>query len=130
MMQAGERVTWSPVEPGGYPEWRARLARANDPAFIPITHIDAMLAEGQAQFWATNDAAMVTELASWPGGAVTIRAIAAAGRKQDIIGKLGEAVLAWGKAQGATHAMVPGREGWRRERPDFRHYQTILTKEL
>lgn len=113
-----------------YEKWRGRLARANDPALIPITHIDELLSEGLAQFWATDDAAMVSQLREWPGGAVTVEVIAAAGRKSDIIGHLGDSVQAWGAANGASHALVAGRDGWRRERPDFRHYQTLLIKEF
>ena len=113
-----------------YDKWRHRLARANDPALIPITHVDELLAEGLAQFWATDDAAIVTQLRTWPGGAVTVEVVAAAGKKADIIGPLHESAAAWAMTQGATHVMVAGRDGWRRELPDFRHYQTLLLKEL
>lgn len=113
-----------------YEKWRHRLARANDARFIPITHIDELLISGEAQFWATDDAAMVTELKEWPGGAVTIEPIAAAGKKGDILGPLQAAAQAWGKAQGATIVRVVGRDGWRRELTEFRHYQTILMKDI
>lgn len=113
-----------------YQKWRHRLARANDPALIPITHIDELLSDGLAQFWATDDAAMVTQMKEWPGGAVTVEVVAAAGKKGDITGVLGEAAVAWGAQNGASHVLVAGRDGWRRERPDFRHYQTLLIKEL
>ena len=32
-----------------YDKWRHRLARANNPGLIPITHIDELLASEQAQ---------------------------------------------------------------------------------
>jgi hypothetical protein len=113
-----------------YVKWRHRLARANDPALIPITHIDELLSDGLAQFWATDDAAIVTELKAWPGGAVTVEVIAAAGKKGDITGPLHKAAQEWAKGEGATHVLVAGRDGWRRELPEFRHYQTLLLKEL
>lgn len=113
-----------------YDKWRRRLARANDPALIPITHIDALLADGAAQFWATDDAAIVTQMQTWPGGAVTGEVIAAAGKKCDILGPLQDAATAWMAANGATHILVAGRDGWRRELPGFRHHQTLLLKEL
>ena len=113
-----------------YEKWRHRLARANNPALIPIDHIDAMLSAGLAQFWATDDAAMVTQLNAWPGGAVTIEVVAAAGKKGDILGPLYDAAREWGAVNGATHILVAGREGWRRELPEFHHYQTLLLKEL
>lgn len=83
-----------------------------------------------AQFWASDDAAIVTELKAWPGGAVTIEVIAAAGKKADILGPLHTAAREWGEANGATHILVAGRDGWRRELPEFHHYQTLLLKEL
>ena len=113
-----------------YQKWRHRLARANDPALVPITYIDELLTEGLAQYWASDDAAMVSRLVTWPGGAVTVEVLAAAGKKADITGHLGAAVMEWGKSNGATHALVAGRDGWKRERPDFRHYQTLIIKEL
>lgn len=113
-----------------YEKWRHRLARANDPRLIPITHIDELLIQGAAQFWATDDAAMVTELKEWPGGAVTIEPIAAAGKKGDILGPLQASAQAWGKANRATIVRVVGRDGWRRELSEFRHYQTILMKDI
>lgn len=113
-----------------YEKWRHRLARANNPALIPITHIDELLSEGQAQFWATEDAAMVTQLREWPGGAVTGEVIAAAGKKSDILGPLYDAGIEWFKANGATHCLIMGRDGWRRELPEYIHYQTLLLKEL
>jgi hypothetical protein len=113
-----------------YEKWRHRLARANDPLMIPITHVDELLSEGLAQFWATPDAAIVTLLKSWPGGAVTVEVVAAAGKKCDITGPLHTAAAAWAKEHGATHVMVAGRKGWQRELPEYRHYQTLLIKEL
>lgn len=113
-----------------YEKWRHRLARANDADLIPITHVDELLAGGLAQYWATDDAAIVTQLKEWPGGAVTIEVIAAAGKKADITGPLHESAAEWARANGATHIMVAGRDGWRRELPEYRHYQTLLLKEI
>lgn len=124
-------VTFSPIRvENEYQDWRDELARANNPAFIPITHIDKRLSEGTAYFLATTEAAMVVELLAYPGGAKVVSVIAAAGDKDEILGVLGERAMAFGREMGADHAMVPGRDGWRRVRPDFQHYQTILVKEL
>lgn len=113
-----------------YEKWRARLANTNDEVFIPITTLDAMLTEGSGQFWATPDAAMVTHITPWPGGAVCIRVIAAAGKRSDLVGPLKTQALDWAKAQGCTHAMIEGRAGWQKAHPDFEFYQTTLVKEL
>lgn len=112
-----------------YQKWRRRLARANDPRLIPIEYIDGLVVDGSAQFWATDEAAMVTVLKDWPGGAVTVDVIAAAGKKGDITGPLREAAETWAREH-ATFALITGRDGWRKELPEYRHYQTWLIKEL
>lgn len=113
-----------------YAKWRRRLANANDERFIPITWIDEALDSGRAQFWATDEAAIVTEVTVFPGGAKAVRAIAAAGRKADLTGPLAEAIEAWAREQGCSHAMIEGREGWRGLFPDYRFYQAIIVKDL
>lgn len=113
-----------------YEKWRKRLANANRSEFIPIEWIDALLANGEAQFWGGEDGAMVTQVTDWPGGARTLRIIAAAGRKGEILGPLKQAATDWARAQGCTHIMVEGRDGWRRWLPDFAHYQTIIVEDL
>ena len=124
-------VSFSPLRvENTYEDWRERLAKANNPRFIPMSHIDQRVAEGSAQFWGSAEAAMVTELIEYPGGAKVVSVIAAAGEMDEILGPLGDAVMAWGKSCGCDIAMVPGRVGWKRTRPDFEHYQTILVKEL
>ncbi len=124
-------VSFSPLTvENTYEDWRDELAKANNPAFIPITEVDRRLSEGTAFFLATAQASMVVELVQYPGGAKVVSVIAAAGDKDEILGPLGERAMAFGKEAGASHAMVPGRDGWRRVRPDFQHYQTILVREL
>jgi hypothetical protein len=124
-------VTFSPLRvENEYADWRERLAQANNPAFLPIEFIDQRIHEGTAFFHGTTEAALVVEFIHWPGGARTVSVIAAAGDKDEILGRLGEDAMRLGREMGATHAMVPGRDGWRRARPDFSHYQTILVKEL
>lgn len=113
-----------------YGKWRARLANANNPVFVPITYIDELLADGLAQFWATADAAIVTHAVEWPGGAVTLKVIAAAGKKADITGELKDAAEGFARSIGCTHTMVEGRDGWRHALTDYEHYQTVLVREL
>jgi hypothetical protein len=124
-------VSFSPLRvENAYEDWRDRLAKANNPRFIPITHIDQRLIDGTAFFLATTEAAMVLELVEYPGGARVVNVIAAAGDMDEITGRLGERAMEFGREAGCDMAMVPGRDGWRRKRPDFQHYQTILVKEL
>lgn len=131
-MEAGAAVSFSPLlVENTYEHWRPELAKAyRDPRFIPITYIDQRLHEGTAFFLGTALAGMVVEFLTFPGGAKAISVLAAAGDQDEILGQLGERAIEFGRECGAEFAMVPGRDGWRRKRPDFFHYQTILVKEL
>ncbi len=113
-----------------YADWRDRLAKANDPAFMPIEHIDFIVRENLGQFWATDLSAIVTDIASYPGGAVACRSLAAAGDMEDLIERLKPAIEAWAKSEGCTHCLIEGRDGWRRKHADYRHHQTIIVKDL
>lgn len=112
-----------------YTDWREELAGANDPEFIPIEEVDRRLAEGRAQFWCDGKAALVTEVIEHPGGAVTVDALAAAGDMAALSETIENAVAAWAKPF-ATHLRVIGRPGWARAKPDWKHEQSILTKDL
>lgn len=115
-----------------YPTWRARIATANDPAFWPIEAIDAMLAEGRAQLWATDKSALVTLVTSYPGGAVVIEVLAGTGSMADLIKRVRPKVEEWGRAYGCTHIQIKGRPGWARalRTHGFKHFQDILMKGL
>lgn len=115
-----------------YEEWRGRLAQANDPLFWPITAFDQMLAEGLAQFWATDKAALITKINEYPGGAVAIEVLAAAGEGNELRGSIAEAVEAWGRSIGATHIKIEGRRGWGRtlKPAGWKIHQEILLKDI
>lgn len=113
-----------------YAEWRARLAAANDAEFLPIEYIDQLLIDGKAQFWATEDGAVVTGIEPHPGGAIVCRSLAGAGAAERMIAELKPEIEAWAKSMGCTHCQIEGRAGWGRKHPDYSHFRTILIKEL
>lgn len=113
-----------------YPRWRDALATANDPAFLPIEHIDHLLKTGMARCLASETSAIVVGITHYPGGAIACRTIAAAGDMEDLIAVAKPTIEAWAKAQGCTHSMIEGRDGWRRMHPDYRHHQTVILKDL
>ena len=113
-----------------YEAWRERLAEANDPRFWPITAIDSMLIARTAQFWCNGHAALVTRLVEYPGGATALEAVAATGELIALRREMTEHVEKWAKEQGLTHLMITGRAGWLRVHKGWRHYQTVLLKEL
>ena len=113
-----------------YWSWRDRLAEANDPRFWPIEAIDAMLIAGTAQFWCDGKAALVTKITEYPGGAQALEAVAGAGVMDSLTQQIATDVDAWARDQGLSHLMIAGRAGWLRVHKGWRHYQTILLKDL
>jgi hypothetical protein len=91
-----------------------------------------MLAEGRAQFWATDKSALITVVTSYPGGAVVIEVLAGTGSMADLIKRVRPTVEAWGRANGCTHIQIKGRTGWKRALKvhGFNHLQDILVKGL
>lgn len=116
--------------PDSYEAWRERLATANDPLFWPIEVIDAMVGTGVAQFWCDGKAALVTAIREYPGGAVALEAVAAAGDLESLRDEINSNVEQWAREQGLTHLLIAGRHGWTRVHKDWRHFQTVLVKEL
>ena len=115
-----------------YEHWRGRLAEANDPLFWPITAFDEMLVEGLAQLWATDKAALITKINEYPGGAVAVEVLAAAGEGDELRGPIAEAVEAGGRSIGATHIRIEGRRGWGRtlKASGWKIHQEILLKDI
>lgn len=113
-----------------YVEWRDRLAEAHNPQFYPVEYQDHLVTSGAGQFWANNAGALITEIVTFPSGAVVCRAYAGAGDLSALMEDLKPAIEDWAKAQGCTACMIQGRDGWRRMHPDYRHHQTLLVKEL
>jgi hypothetical protein len=112
-----------------YAAWRARLAEANDPKFWPIEALDRLVEEGDAQFWADNEGALLTRMVSYPGGAITVETLAGAGTIE-ALAAMTPAINDWALTQGATHLLVLGRPGWARALTGWRHHQSILIKEV
>lgn len=112
-----------------YADWRDRLATANDPAFWPIEAIDAEVVEGRAQFWCDGEAALVTRMVEYPGGANVLEALAGAGTLDGLL-NIAPLTEGFAKSRGATHRMIPGRAGWQRVFKDWRLYQSALVKEV
>lgn len=113
-----------------YAVWRERLAAANDPAFWPIEAIDQLLFEGQAQFWCDGEAALVTRAVEYPGGAVALEAVAAAGKLPRLKFNIAAQVESWAREKGLSHLLIAGRPGWERVFRHWRHHQCVLIKEL
>lgn len=76
--------------------------------------LDGRVLNGGAQFVRTDNAAMLFELRRFPGGALDVHCLVAAGDKDEIINDLAPRAEAWGKSHGVLAAVVESRPGWAR----------------
>ena len=68
--------------------FRPLFMEALDPRFYTIEHLDRLLRNGLAQIWSGEEAAIVTEVRTYPTGAAVIHGLVAAGDLDEIVGAL------------------------------------------
>lgn len=96
-----------------YPEWRGRLIEAIDEELYPARFLDWLLDSGQARFWASDRAAIVAEMRSYPSGVLEVHGTVAAG-ELDAIKALIPLAEDWGRSLGATRASIASSPAWAR----------------
>ena len=94
--------------------WRAEFAKALDARLYTIGHLDDLLLGGRAQLWFGDDAAMVTEVRSYPSGALVVHGLVAAGDLDEIVATLIPKAEAWARSLGCVLAIIESRPGWAR----------------
>jgi hypothetical protein len=82
----------------------------------------------QMQFWQSDKAAMVTEVADYPQMRV-VRVVLAGGDLHGVR-MLGDLVAGWGETIGAKRLEVIGRRGWLGAYPEAEEVATLIVKEL
>jgi hypothetical protein len=115
-----------------YPHFRPLFAAAIDPRFYTIDHLDHLVLSKRAQCWFGEEAAIVTEVRTYPSGATAVHGLVAAGRLEEIVDVLIPMAEAWGRAIGCTLAVIESRGGWARQLKDhgYAPFQTAVAKEL
>lgn len=96
----------------GYQTFREQFREAMDERYWPIEWLDERLLAGRAQFMRTENAAIVVEIRAYPGGAVDVHGLIAAGVKDEIINELIPAAEEWGRQRGCTAGVIESRPGW------------------
>jgi hypothetical protein len=120
-------MTWA-----GYCEFRRAFAEVMDERYYTLAWLDNEVLSGRVQLWRSENAAMITELKTYPTGAKDIHALIAAGDLEEIIEVITPEAEEWARQQGCTAALVESREGWARAlKPSgYRTHQLIVRKEL
>lgn len=115
-----------------YRRFRERFAEALDPRLFTIEHLDGLLASGAAHFFASEDAAIVTEFKTYPTGVRAVVGLIAAGDLDQIEQVLIPRAEAWGRMNGCALALIESRPGWQRrlKRYGYEPHQVSLIKEI
>lgn len=86
--------------------------------------------KGSMQLWPAPKGCLVTEIVVFPQK--TVLNIFLGGGDLEQLADMHRDVIAWGKAQGCTGAMITGRQGWVRafRKYGWEHRAAVLTKEF
>lgn len=96
----------------GYLKYREEFSRVADERYWPMTWLDERILQGIARFIRSENAAIVAELRRYPGGAMDVHGLIAAGDKNEIINELIPQAEAWGRENGCIAGVVESRLGW------------------
>lgn len=102
---------------------------ALDPDHYPADWIDTQVAHGTWRCFGTDKAAILAEIRTYPSGVRELHGIAAAGEVGEIKRLIGVAEH-WGRACGATRAVIESRPAWARLLPDYELHQVAVRKDL
>lgn len=93
-----------------------------------IADVLRLVAEGEAQFWAFPDAAIITEVIRYPQR-VALR-FWLAGGNLDTLSEAEPKVIEWGKKWGCDAVEIIGRRGWHRALEGYQAKSTIMVKDI
>ena len=123
-----------------YQRFRPLFAEALDRRLYTIEHLDRLVFSGRAQIWFGDEAAIVTEVRTYPTGARVIHGLVAAAapgaRPGRAVAEIVETLIpraeAWGRSIGCILAIVESRPGWARAlKPHgYEPHQLAVRKEL
>jgi len=94
-------------------KWRDRFAEAMDGSYQTIESLEKLVLQGRVQFWPGRNAAIITEVQTYPGGERAIQGLWAAGDVAEVM-ELIPGAEAYGRLHGCTSVLIEGRAGWAR----------------
>lgn len=114
-----------------YVRFRDQFEAAMDPRFYSIFWLDDQIRYNKFRLWASEGAAIIAEIKTYPTGAREVAIFVAAGSPPEIV-KFTDAVEAWGRANGAIRGDVTSHPAWGRLLKDrgYEMIQTVLKREL
>lgn len=115
----------------GYCEFRSAFREVMDERYHTLAWLDDQVLSGKVQFWRSPNAAMLTEVKSYPTGAKDIHVVIAAGDMKEIIALAPDAEQ-YGREHGCIGATVESRLGWAKALKPYGYatHQLTVRKEL
>lgn len=115
-----------------YWKFRDGFASILDERYYPLEWLDSQIWAGFVKVMACDDAAILIEIKTYPGGAMEVHGIAATGDKDSIVLKLIPQAEEWGRSNGCDRATIASREGWKTvlKPHGYEPHQLVLRKGL
>lgn len=116
----------------GYLSFRSAFLEVMDERYHTLDWLDGQVLDGKVQFWRSDNAALLTEIKTYPTGARDIHVVISAGDMREVIEILRPQAEAFGHSLGCIAATVESRIGWARalEPYGYETHQLTVRKEL
>ena len=88
-----------------------------------------LLRRDKAQFWPSEDSAMITEVVDYPGG-LHCRIWLAGGNYKELRELERDRLIPWARQQGCRRIELVGRKGWARRLKDYQEVAVTMAKEI
>jgi hypothetical protein len=115
-----------------YLRFRDAFIEALDQRYYPIEWLDERVSSGRAVCMCSDNAAIIVEFRQFPGGAMDVHGLIAAGDKDEIVNDLIPRAEFLGRENGCVAGVVESRSGWARAlKPSgYQVSQVTVRKEL
>lgn len=115
-----------------YWRFRDQFAEALDPARYTLEWLDAQVISGAFKIWASEGAAIIAQIETYPTGTMDIHGMLAAGDLAEIVDVLIPQALDYGREIGCLGGIISSRTGWVRvlKQAGWQLHQTELRKAL
>lgn len=115
-----------------YLRFRDAFAGILDPATHPLWWLDRQIASGEMLLFASDDAAIIASIRTYPTGLMELEGQAATGNLATIVGDLISTAEQYARQVGCSLASISSRPGWERVMRQYGYelHQVTIRKAL
>lgn len=120
------------IQWGSFLRFRDAFESVMDPRFYTIDWLEGQVLTGRYRVFASDTAAIIAEIHTYPTWARELRGVVAAGDLKEIEEVLIPQAEEWGRTLSCITAQIDSRDGWQRvmKKHGYERHQTVLRKEL